>query len=86
MALFAYSDVVCKRLFDVVPKQVHLFLVDDLCDGLVDWMLKKATTRNLEVWLAEDPKFQRKRREVERKLSQFEGGIKILADARESGY
>lgn len=80
--MFAYTDVVCRRVSDVVPKQVHHFLVDSLCEGLVRWMLDKATRKDLEAWFAEDSKSLRKRKDIARKLSQFQEGMKILEVAR----
>ena len=82
MSIFAYTDVVCRRVSDVVPKQVHHFLVDSLCDGLVPWMLKKVTSTDLEAWFAEDNKTLRKRKDIARKLSQFKQGVKLLEKAR----
>lgn len=82
VSLFAYTDVVCRRVSDVVPKLVHQFLVDNICDGFVRWMRNKATPKDLEVWFAEDSKFVRKRKDVARKLSQFQQGVKILIVAR----
>ena len=82
MQIFAYTDVVCGRVFDVIPKQVHHFLVHSLCDGLVKWMLKKVTRTDLEAWFAEDTMTLRKRRDIARKLGQFQLGVKILEKAR----
>lgn len=78
--MFAYSDVVCRRVFDTVPKHVHLYLVNGVCDGFVSWMLENVDKTNLRKWLAEDPFLQRKRKEKERKLAQFEEAIQILRD------
>ena len=82
MSIFAYTDVVCRRVSDVIPKQVHYFLVDSLCDGLVKWMLKKATRTDLEAWFAEDTKTARKRKDIARKLGQFKQALDILGKAR----
>lgn len=70
---------------DVVPKQVHHFLVDSLCDGLVGWMIDKASRTDLEVWFAEDTKTLRRRKGIARKLSQSKEGVKILGAARSMG-
>lgn len=78
VSLFAFTDVVCRRVSDVVPKQVHHFLVDNICDGLVSWMQKKATDKDREVWFAEDSKTLRRRKEIARKLAQFQEAVKIL--------
>ena len=82
MQIFAYTDVVCGRVFDVIPKQVHHFLVDSLCDGLVSWMREKATSTDLEAWFAEDTKTARKRKDIARKLGQFKQALDILGKAR----
>lgn len=82
VSIFAYTDVVCRRVSDVIPKQVHHFLVDSLCDGLVRWMLNKATRTDLEAWFAEDTKTLRRRKDIARKLSQFQQGVQILEVAR----
>ncbi|CAM9774956.1 unnamed protein product, partial [Scytosiphon promiscuus] len=63
VTIHAYSDVVCRRLFDSVPKQVHLFLVDGICDGFVPWMLDKVDASDLQRWLAEDARSLRRRKE-----------------------
>lgn len=39
VSLAVYTSIVCKQLFDVVSKQVHFFLVDNICDGFMAWML-----------------------------------------------
>ena len=85
VSIFAYTDVVCRRVSDVVPKQVHHFLVDSLCDGLVRWMLDKASGTDLEGWFTENTKTLRRRKDVVRKLSQFKEGVKILEVARSKG-
>ena len=82
MQIFAYTDVVCGRVFDVIPKQVHHFLVYSLCDGFVMWMLEKVTRTDLKAWFGEDTKTLRKRRDIARKLGQFQLGVKILEKAR----
>lgn len=82
VSIFAYSDVVCRRVSDVVPKQVHYFLVDSLCDGLVRSMLQKATRADLEVWFAEGTKTLSRRKEITHKLSQFKQGVEVLEIAR----
>lgn len=81
VTLHTYSDVVCRRLFDSVPKQVHRILVNGMCDGFVAWMLEKVDESDLRRWLAEDSLSQRKRRELESKLCQFEKAIVILKSA-----
>lgn len=81
VTIHAYSDVVCRRLFDSVPKQVHLFLVDGICDGFVTWMLDKVDASDLQRWLAEDARSQRRRKELESKLSQFEESMAIIKSA-----
>lgn len=78
MTIHAYSDLVCRRLFDSVPKMVHLFLVHEICDGFVPWMLGKVNTSSLQKWLAEDSRSQRRRKEIVSKLSQFEEAMAIL--------
>ena len=78
--MFAYSDVVCRRIFDTIPKHVHLYLVNGACDGFVSWMLEHVGKADLRKWLAEDPATQRKRKETERKLGQFEEAMQILRD------
>lgn len=78
--MFAYSDVVCRRVFDTVPKHVHLYLVNGVCEGFVSWMLENVDKTDLRKWLAEDPSLQRDRKEKERKLAQFEEAVQILRD------
>lgn len=78
--MFAYSDVVCRRVFDTIPKHVHLYLVNGVCDGFVSWMLESVDKTDLRKWLAEDPSLQRKRKEKERKLAQFEEAMHIIRD------
>lgn len=78
--MFAYSDVVCRRVFDTIPKHVHLYLVNGVCDGFVPWMLENVDKTDLRKWLAEDPSLQRKRKEKGRKLAQFEEAMQILKD------
>lgn len=78
--MFAYSDVVCRRVFDTIPKHVHLYLVNGVCDGFVSWMLDNVDKTDLRKWLAEDASTQRTRREKERKLAQFEEAVQILRD------
>lgn len=82
VSIFAYSDVVCRRVSDVVPKQVHYFLVNSLCDGLVRSMLQKATRADLEAWFAEGTKTLSRRKAITHKLSQFKQGVEILEIAR----
>lgn len=82
VTLHAYSDVVCRRMFDVVPKQVQFYLVKGICNGFEDWMLHHAKTADLKEWFAEDAQSQRHRREMRRKLSQFEEAVGILKNAR----
>ncbi|CAN0284898.1 unnamed protein product, partial [Scytosiphon promiscuus] len=79
--IHAYSDLVCRRLFDSVPKVVHLFLVDEVCEGFVPWLLGKVDTSSLQQWLAEDSRSQRRRKEIVTKLSQFEEATAILKSA-----
>lgn len=81
VTIHAYSDVVCRRLFDSVPKQVHRVLVNGICDGFVEWMLDKVNESDLQRWLAEDSLSQHKRKELESKLSQFQEAIVILKSA-----
>ena len=78
--MFAYSDVVCRRVFDTVPKHVHLYLVNGVCEGFVSWMLENVDKADLRKWLAEDPSLQRRRLEKDRKLAQFEDAVQILRD------
>ena len=84
MTIHTYSDVVCRRLFDSVPKQVHRILINGICNGFVEWMLDKGNESDLKRWLAEDSLSQRKRKELESKLSQFEEAIVILKSASRS--
>ena len=81
MIIHAYSEGVCRRLFDSVPKQVHRILVTGICDGFVEWMREKVNDSELQRWFAEDSLSQRKRRELESKLSQFQEAIVILKSA-----
>lgn len=81
VALSTYVKLVSDAIFDVVPKQVQYFLVLGVADRLEDWMLDHVTPDHLKKWLSEDPQSQRKRKELERKLAQFEEGLKILDDA-----
>ena len=78
VTIHAYSDVVCRRLFDSVPKQIHRILVNGISDGFVEWMLERVSDSDLKRWFAEDSSSQRKRKELESKLSQFEEAIVIL--------
>lgn len=82
VTIHAYTDVVCRRLSDIVPKQVHHFLVDRMCTGLVPWMVNKVTVEDLEDWFAEDAKTQRKRKDTCRKLEQFKQSMNLLEGAR----
>eukprot|EP00904_Undaria_pinnatifida_P003117 jgi/Undpi1/12806/HiC_scaffold_7.g02473.m1 len=82
VTLFAYTDVACRHMFDAIPKQVHLFLVDSICDEFMEWMLEKATPRDLDIWLAEDNQSKRTRTETKRVLGQFQKGMAILKAAR----
>lgn len=82
VTLFAYSDVVCRRMFDVVPKHVQFILVKGLCNGFEDFMMQNAKTSDLKEWFAEDAQSERHRREMGRKLSQFQEAVKILKIAR----
>lgn len=84
VTLFAYVNVACKRIFDVIPKQVHHFLVVGTCDGLEDWMLNNVTSEDLEKWFVEDSQSQRKRKDMMRKVAQFKEGIEILRATRYS--
>lgn len=68
-------------MFDAIPKQVHLFLVDSICDEFMEWMLEKATPRDLDIWLAEDNQSKRTRTETKRVLGQFQKGMAILKAA-----
>lgn len=81
LTLHAYSDVVSRHLFDSIPKQIHRFLVNGVCDDFVNWMLNKVEKSDLQRWFAEDAISQRKRSELERTLSQFEEAILILESA-----
>lgn len=81
VTLSTYIDLVCGNLFDTVPKQVQCFLVAGTCEGLEDWMLNNVTSDHLGRLLAEDSQTQHKRRELERKLAQFDEGLQILRDA-----
>ena len=81
MTIHAYSDVVCRRVFDSVPKQVHRILVNGISDGFVSWMLERASESDLRRWFAEDSLSMRKRKELESKLSQFQEAIAILKSA-----
>ena len=81
MTIHAYSDVVCRHLFDSIPKQINLFLVDGICDKFVPWMLDKVNESDLRRWLAEDSLSQRKRKELNSKLRQFKEAIVILKTA-----
>ncbi|CAM9957852.1 unnamed protein product [Ectocarpus sp. 6 AP-2014] len=74
-------SAISRRLFDTIHKQVHLFLVDGICDGFVAWMLYKVDETDLQRWLAEDVCSQRKRKELKGKLSQFEDATSILKTA-----
>lgn len=85
VTLFAYTDVACRHMFDAIPKQVHLFLVDSICDEFMEWMLEKATSRDLDIWLAEDNQSKRTRMETKRALGQFQKGMAILKAARGNG-
>lgn len=85
VTLFAYTDVACRHLFDAIPKQVHLFLVDSICDEFMVWMLERATPRDLDMWLAEDNQSRRTRVETKRALGQFQKGMSILKAARVRG-
>lgn len=77
--MFAYSEVVCKRILDIVPKQVHHFLVSSVCDGLRTWLLSKVTGTDIQVCFAENPMSKRKRSELELKLRQFKEGVELLS-------
>lgn len=81
VTIHAYSDGICRHLFDSIPKQVHGFLVKGICDNFVPWMLNKVDESEMQRLLAEDPLSQRKRRELESKLSQFEQALVILKSA-----
>eukprot|EP00752_Nemacystus_decipiens_P018767 g16826.t1 len=81
VTIHAYSDVVCRRLFDSVPKQIHRILVNGISDGFVEWMLDRVNESDLQRWLAEDSLSQRKRKELESKLSQFQEAVVILKSA-----
>lgn len=81
VTIHAYSGVVCRRVFDSVPKQVHRILVNGICDGFVEWMLERVNESDLQRWLAEDNLSQRKRKELESKLAQFQEAIVILKSA-----
>ena len=82
VTIHSYTDVVCRRLSDVVPMQTHHFLVSSICSELVPWMLKKVSASDLASWLAEDIKTQRRRKDTSRKLAQFKQGMKLLEGAR----
>lgn len=64
-----------------MPKQINLFLVHKISHEFVRWMLEKVTNGDLQRWLAEDALSQRKRKELNTKLSQFEEAIVILKSA-----
>lgn len=81
VTLSTYVDLVCKSMFDTVPKQVQSFLVIGTYHGLEGWMLDRVPADDLERLLSEDSQTQWKRREMERKLALFEEGLKIVRDA-----
>lgn len=81
LTIHVYSDLVCRRIFDSVPKMVHLFLIDEICNGFVPSMLDKIDSITLRRWLAEDAESRRRREDVESKLFQFEEAAAILKSA-----
>lgn len=68
-------------MFDVVPKQVHFFLVHGISNGFKDWMMENATTSDLKEWFAEDAQSRSRREELEQMLSQYQDGKRILQNA-----
>ncbi|CAB1116490.1 unnamed protein product [Ectocarpus sp. CCAP 1310/34] len=68
-----------RRLFDSVPKQIHLFLVDGICKGLVTWMLDTVEETDAEV-TGRGCAFPAQA-ERARELSQFEEAANILKNA-----
>lgn len=79
VTLYAYIGVACKRIFDIIPKQVHHFLVAGTCDGLYDWMLDAVSSEDLKKLLVEDSQGRLKRKDRVRRLASFNEGIDILA-------
>lgn len=73
--------MVCTHLFDAVSKLIHLFLVDNICEGFMTWMLEKGTPDKLQMWLAEDTQSKQTRLETESALARFKEGLLILETA-----
>lgn len=71
-----------RGILDTVPKHVQTLIVNDSWEGLEQWMLANVSPEDLEEWLEEGSAPRRKRNEAERKLAQFEEGVKILRAAR----
>lgn len=70
-------------MFDVVPKQIQFFLVvKGIWNDFEDWMMKNTDTSDLKEWFAEDAQSQSRRREMRRKLYQFQEAVDILTNAR----
>lgn len=67
-----------ESLFDTVAKQIHYCLVLGVCEEFESWMMSNMDDTEIELCLAEDKNLTRKRQDTQRKLTQFEEGLRIL--------
>ena len=70
--LYAYSKVVEKRLFDVIPLLVRKALVLDISKELGASAVARFDDHTIEKAMNQDPKLAQQRRDMEKRLKQLE--------------